>query len=475
MRKKVFRAKVFEMTFAMIVFNISNLCYNIFISNRLGAEEIGLFHLVGSVFSVGISLCVSGMSLTATRLLSDMPKLSGLMCSDGIIFKCLSISFITSFFATTFLYVGSDFIATSLLGKSEASSYIKTLSLCLIAVSVSSVLGGYFTAFGKVKAISTGRFFGEISNWGFTFFFLKYSEDKCMAIVKAMMLSIFIQCVCDIFFWRFFANKHLRQKAEVSFNQIIRLCTPIALGSYLRQGLSSLENLLIPKRLKLLSADALSKYGMLKGMTMPILFFPSVLISAFVSLLVPEIARRFSQREKNSVGYVSLLSLNYIIRFGLCVSFIFFMWSSEIASKLFSDKSVGDWLHLLAFLPFFMYVDSVTDAILKGLNEQVFSLKVNTIDAISRVVMVFFCVPVFGVRAYIAILYISEILNLSFSFWRLRKITALRFSFCRAVMPSLFSLGCAFFITYLLRLHNPTSQILTFISAYIGISELCTS
>ena len=264
----------------------------------------------------------------------------------------------------------------------------------------------------------------------------------------------------------------MKQKANLSYGQVVRLCAPLALGSYLRTGLSSAENLLIPKRLSRLSPNALSEYGVLKGMTMPVLFFPSVLTGAFISLLVPEIARRFSQKHKNSVEYVSKLSLWHIIKFGFCVSAIFFIWSSEISEWIFNRSDAGDYLHLLSLLPLFMYVDSVTDAVLKGANEQVFSLKVNTIDAIARVFLVFFCVPVFGIRAYVAILYVSEIFNLTLSFMRLKKITALRFSFCRAAGSALFSVGCAFLIICFLKPQSLTLQILTFIWVYIGISEL---
>lgn len=474
MRKKVFISKVLQMTFAMIGFNISGLLYNVFISNRLGAETIGLFHLVGSVYSIGISLCVSGMSLTSTRLLSDMPRQKGLMCSDSILLKCLAISLVTSLVATVLLYGFSDLIATSLLGRSNASRYLKTLSLCLVAVSVSSVLGGYFTAFGKVGAICAGRLLSEATVWGATFFFLKTVKkgDECMAIVRATMLSAFVQCFSDLFFWRVSGRGQMKQKAELSYGQVVRLCAPLALGSYLRTGLSSAENLLIPKRLSRLSPNALSEYGVLKGMAMPVLFFPSVLTGAFISLLVPEIARRFSQNHKNSVEYVSKLSLWHIIKFGICVSAVFFIWSSEISERIFNRTDVGDYLHLLALLPLFMYVDSVTDAVLKGANEQVFSLKVNIIDAIARVFLVLFFVPVFGIKAYIAILYVSEIFNLTLSFMRLKKITALRFSFCRAVLSALFYIVCAFLIICFLKPQSLPVQILTFISAYIGISEL---
>ena len=474
MSKKIFFSKVLEMTVAMVVFNISNLCYNIFISNRLGAETTGLFHLVGAVYSIGISICVSGMSLTVTRLLSDMPRQKGLECSDSIVGKCLKISLVTSLFATFLMQGLSGYIARVFLGKDGAEKYIKTLSLCLTAVSVSSVLGGYFTAFGKVGAMCAGRIMSEMTSWLCTFAFLKSSDDECMAIVKATMLSAFAECASDVFFWRMSRKNQIRKKSDVTYAQVVRLCAPLALGSYLRTGLGSAENMLMPKRLSLFSSGSLAKYGVLKGMTMPVLYFPSVLTSAFVSLLVPEIARRFSQRCKKSVEYVSKLSLESIIKFGVLVSFIFLVWSPEISERIFKRADAGEYMRLLSFLPLFMYVDSVTDAILKGINEQVFSLKINTVDACLRVVLVIFALPVFGIKAYIAILYISEILNLSMSFWRLKKTTALRFSFGRAALVAMISPVCGLLVVYLLKPQNLASQILTFTAIYFGISEVLT-
>jgi len=465
------------MTVGMIAFNISSLCYNIFISNRLGAETIGLFHLVGSVYSIGISICISGMSLTVTRLLSDMPRQKGLALSDSIVVKCLKISLITSLVATVLMYGFSDYIAKVFLERKEASKYIKMLSLSLTAVSVSSCLGGYFTAFGKVGAISTGRIIGEMTSWFFTFLFLKKTNhgDECMAIVMAAMLSAFAECASNVFFWRYSLRNELKQSADLTFSHILSLCAPLALGSYLRTGLSSAENMLIPKRLSCLSSDALSEYGVLKGMAMPVLFFPSVLTGAFISLLVPEIARRFSQKCRNSVEYVTKLSLDSIIKFGLCISAVFFIWSPDIAGIIYKRSDVGEILRLLSFLPFFMYIDSVTDAILKGADEQVFCLKVNTIDAIGRVILVFFALPIFGIKAYIAILYLSEILNLTLSFWRLKKITALRFAFGKAAIFAMISLACAFFIVCFLNLQNLISRILTFSAVYFAISEIITA
>jgi len=477
MHKKVFFSKVLQMALIMAVFNISNLCFGIFVSNRLGAEQTGLFHLIMNVQSIGISLSVSGMSLTATRLLSDMARERALICSDHIVGKCLRICLATSVSAAAVMMCASDFIASSLLARPDATPMLRALAPALVCVAVSAVLGGYFTAFGKVGAIGTGRLMGEAASWIYIAF-AACSADRCIEctdVVAANVAAALVQCFCDVWLWRKSARTHGSQKSSVTTRHVIALCAPLAIGSYLRTGLSSAENLLIPSRLGASGvADSLAQYGIIKGMSMPVLFFPSVAVGAFVSLIVPEIARRRAQCRPNSIRYISVLSAQYILRFGFLVSAIFFVWSDEICGYVYSRAEAGVYLRMLSVLPLFMFFDSACDAILKGLDEQVFGLKVNIADAAMRVLLILLCVPIWGIRGYIYILYTSEILNLALSYWRLKKITALRFPLAKAVMIPLFAIWCSLGAVNLIGASNALSQILIFAAAYISITSLAS-
>lgn len=475
MRKKLFFSKVLQMALIMAVFNISNLCFGIFVSNRLGAEQTGLFHLIMNVQSIGISLSVSGMSLTATRLLSDMARERALICSDHILARCLRICLTTSVSAAAVMMCASDFIASSLIGRPEAAPMLRALSPALVCVAVSAVLGGYFTAFGKVGAIGTGRLMGEAASWIYIAG-AAHSGDGCIGcidVVTANVTAMLVQCLSDTYLWRKSARTHGAQKSSVTTRHVIALCAPLAIGSYLRTGLSSAENLLIPSRLGASGvADSLAQYGIIKGMSMPVLFFPSVAVGAFVSLIVPEIARRRAQRQPNSIRYISSLSAQYILRFGFLVSAIFFVWADEICGYVYSRAEAGVYLRLLAALPLFMFFDSACDAILKGLDEQVFGLKVNIADAAMRVLLILVCVPVWGIRGYICILYISELLNLSLSYWKLKKITALRFPLAKAVIIPSFAIWCSLGAVNLTGVSHIAAQILIFAASYISITSL---
>ena len=346
MKKKIFISKVFGMSLVMLFLNISGICYNIFISARIGAEGIGMFHLVMSVYSLFLTISVSGISLTATRLISDMPSLLAIKCADSVVIKCIKLIFVPASFAFLVIYFGADIISRRILSNPDCAICLKLLSPSLLFAAVSSVINGYFTAFGRIGSISVGKIFSECGIWITALCLLNILPGQMayMTVIIAFCTGTFAECVWNIFIWRKNRN-FLYCSGGVNYFEITRLCVPIALGSYLRMGLVSLENLLIPSMLSLYGdKNPLASYGIVKGMTLSVLMFPTVFISAFNLLIVPEIARRRSKGYKNGIKYISSLSMQYVLGFAFLISAIFFKWHSEIAASFFKEADAGRYL-----------------------------------------------------------------------------------------------------------------------------------
>ena len=81
---------------------------------------------------------------------------------------------------------------------------------------------------------------------------------------------------------------------------------------------------------------------------------------------------------------------------------------------------------VLSPLVIVMYLDSVVDGMLKGLGLHLSSMFINVADAAMTLLCVCLLLPRFGVRAYIAILYLSECCNFALSFLCLRRLTAIK-------------------------------------------------
>ena len=84
-------------------------------------------------------------------------------------------------------------------------------------------------------------------------------------------------------------------------SRMLRLAVPLALSAYTRSALTTLQQLLVPRGLRAagLSADtALAGYGVVQGMVLPLLFFPSCLLGAAADLIVPELTAAQVRREQ---------------------------------------------------------------------------------------------------------------------------------------------------------------------------------
>lgn len=443
MKKKVFISKVFQMSFAMLFLNISNICYNIFISKKAGAAGIGMFHLVMSIYSLAVTISVSGIGLTATRLISDMPSPLARSCADNIVVKCMKVCLVPAGIASVVLFCASDYIAARLLYNPQCSICLKILSPSLIFTAISSVINGYFTAFGRIKSMAFGRIVSDAGVWTGTLLLLgTFSGNRTyMAVVISFSLGIILQSICDITIWRK-SQSSLYCNGGADYKSILGLCAPLAVGSYLRCGLTSAENILIPAMLTAHGvANSVASYGIIKGMTLPILMFPAVFTGAFTSLIVPEVARRRSLGYKNGIKYISSLSIEYMLKFAFFVSAVYIRWHTQISQRFFSESDVSRYLHMLSILPVFLFFDSIVDSVLKGMDEQVASLKINIVDSFCRVLCIVVFVPRLGMAAYIGIMYLSEIINLLFSYVKLKKISNLSFPLKKGVIVPLVALA----------------------------------
>jgi stage V sporulation protein B len=89
-----------------------------------------------------------------------------------------------------------------------------------------------------------------------------------------------------------------------------------------------------------------------------------------------------------------------------------------------------------------MYLDTAVDSVLKGLGQQVYTMKINIIDAFVSVLAVWLLVPRLGLNGYIVVIFISELINFSFSFTRMVAVAGAKGIFFRRIpLPVLAATG----------------------------------
>lgn len=79
-------------------------------------------------------------------------------------------------------------------------------------------------------------------------------------------------------------------------------------------------------------------------------------------------------------------------------------FSEGLSQCIYGDGQCAEYLRVLAPLLPIMYTDTTVDGILKGLDQQVYSMRYNIIDSAMCVVLVLILIPKYSVKGYVAIL-----------------------------------------------------------------------
>ena len=188
-------------------------------------------------------------------------------------------------------------------------------------------------------------------------------------------------------------------------------------------------------------------------MALPVVLYPAAILSSFAALLIPEITEQQSAQNHREIRYIASRVYQMTLLFSIGVSAIMLFLSEELGQVLYKSSEVAYYIRMLAPLVPIMYLDTATDAMLKGLGEQVYSMNVNIADALVSVISVAILVPKIGILGYLVTIYITEILNAALSITRLLRVSGFRPKvLCMLILPLFSGVGATLIAHLIIRL-----------------------
>ncbi len=425
--------------------------FSVYVSSKAGAEAMGLFSLIMSIFGFALTLATSGIGLAVTRTVSEAIGIGDMGLARRFMKKCITLCLIFGCGAAIILFIFAKPVGERVLGDARTVYPLMILAPSLPFISLTTAFGGYFTATKKVYKSAVYQVLEQFIKigftvWFFTLFLERGAEYACIALVGADVISEISACLISFFLFK--TDRSLPGTglsplpSSAVLRQICAIALPVALGTYVRSGLLTIEHVLIPRSLRKsgLSQDmALAGYGMVHSMAFPTVLYPTAILSAFGSLLIPELAASAVRGEKKHVRYVTVRALQFSLIFSMGAAGIMLCFSGELGQLLYDSPQVSSYIRQIAPLIPVMYLDGVTDSILKGLGEQVFTMNVNILDTLLSVILVIVLLPSQGISGYILMVYITELINFTLSFMRLLDKTKIKLQIGRMVVSPLLS------------------------------------
>lgn len=477
MRKiKVFFINGIILTASSLLMRTIGMSFSVYISNKVGAETIGVFQLIMSVYMFFITLATSGIKLAATRIISEELASKN---QDGVkksAKQCMTVSLILGLIAGLILVLASKYIAINWLHGKVSYIPLYLLSIALPFMSLQSAINGYFAALRNAVKTASAQVIETLVQIIVTVYLINLFlpagiESACISLVLGTTLSEIIEGTYLYILYKIEQNKlkyENRKKLDYK-GRILNISGPVAITSYIKSGLSTLKQILIPIRLEkagMSCEQALSQYGIINGMAMPVLMFPSAIITVFGELLIPEFSDYNYTRSNKQINYVINKTFKIAFIFSILVVGIFWTFSDKISMLLYTNLEVSFYLKSMSFLVVLMYLDNIIDNMLKGLNKQVGVMLVNILDLFVTISLIYFLIPISGVYGYIIILFISEILNFCISLGILIKETKFKFDYMNWIIKPTLAIIFAYFSLYLFSINNFAVQAITFIISY---------
>ncbi|MBQ7935911.1 MAG: oligosaccharide flippase family protein [Clostridia bacterium] len=432
-----------------LLLRAAGLLLRVLVANVLGEEGMGLYSLTFTVYNLFITLAQSGIGIAVTRLVAQHLALKDERRVKGAMQSCLLWAMLLGTLSGFGLFLGANFLADRWIGNVGCAFALKVLALSLPFMAAAGCFSGYFVGRRQVRPTCLAQTMEQAVRLAIcavvvVLFRRAGTEILLGMIVMANTVSEGLSCL-----FLAFTCKRQRPKGTPippERGAIRRIALPVAASRYLSTALHSTENMLIPVAIARYTGDyslGLAQFGALKGMAIPLLFFPASFLTALSSLLVPEVTDTSARADWRATRSIVARALSITVTLSVMISGVFFIYGDLLGQVLFHSETVSMMLKVLAPITPFMYMDTIADGLLKGLDRQGATLRNNTIDSILRILLIAVTVPAFGIYGFLGVMVFSNILVASLNIGTLLRACKLNFQWKDWVLKPLCGCGIA--------------------------------
>lgn len=460
-KSKLFLINGAILTSTSLLMKFATLIFNIYISNQIGSEAVGVFSLVMAVYLFFITVATSGLNIAVTVIVSEKFALNKNQQAIKAIRTCIFFSLLLGIAAGGLILLFSNFITSKCLHNMVSSRPLFYIAIGLPFIAMSSCISSYFATIRKAYKNAISQVFEFTIKMFATIILLKINisngvEAICISLILADVISEI--CSFTLIFILYIIDIKLKKLEDIrSFGQrinILKIAFPVAVTSYIRSGLSTLKQLIIPTQLEksgISCSRALSQYGMINGMVLPVITFPTVFTDSYSMLLIPEFSTYVAQKNYKAINYIANKIFKITCAFTMCICSIFFIFSNDLGLAIYNNIEIRYYFKIFTPFIFFMYMDHIIDCILKGLNKQFGVMCCNILDLSITTCFIYFLLPVLGIKGYVLSIFFSEVLNFSISLFQLFKYSGIKPNLIDWIVVPLFCSLVGFFVVNIWR------------------------
>lgn len=185
---------------------------------------------------------------------------------------------------------------------------------------------------------------------------------------------------------------------------LMALALPLMANRLVMNLLRSAESILIPNRLAafgLSQSQAVSTLGVLNGMAMSFIMFPSAIVNSLAVVLLPSVARAQAGGDSREITRRIAMSFRYSLYMGILCVGIFTIFGDSLGVQVFKNEEAGSFITILAWLCPFLYLSTTMGSILNGLGKTTTTFLHHLAALLFRLCFIVIGIPKIGILAYL--------------------------------------------------------------------------
>ena len=426
------------LTLTGLVSRFIGFFYRIFLSNVFGAEGMGLYQLISPVLALSFSLTVSGIQTAISKYVASETSTRDYKSSFRTLWAGFLLAMALSAVCALGIYVYAEPIAANFLLEKRTAPLLRIIALSIPMASVHSCINGYFYGIRKTAIPAVSQLSEQVCRVGsvYLIYFIcqKHGLVPTISFAVAGLVigesaSMIVSVVAilarahQVFpsFGYVYAKRHASQPFSSVIaiyrritGQLLQLAVPLSANRLVLNLLQSVEAIYIPNRLMAYGLDnaaALSVYGVLTGMSLPLILFPSAITGSISVLLLPIVSEADASGNQSAVRRAIFTSIRCCLLLGFFCTALFLLFGRLAGRLLFHSELAGSFILTLSFICPFMYIASTLNSILNGLGKTIQTFLFSVVSLLLRLLFVFLAIPLYGIKGYLWGMLASQMLQ----------------------------------------------------------------
>lgn len=397
------------LTFAGVLTRIIGFFYRIFLSRTIGAEGLGIYQLLSPVMALGYAVTAAGIQTAISRFVStELGKKNP--SGAGRYFYCgLSVSLTLSAATGLVIWKNAAFIATAWLGDIRCAPLLSVLSLSFLPSCIHACINGYYYGTKKTAIPALCQLTEQLVRVGsvwllYSIHMREHTPVPLSITMWGVVLGEVASTFVSISFAKITRDTGTAPSVSTCLRHLAAMAVPLTANRVVLNLFSGFETVMIPNRLKAFGytgSEALSVYGILTGMAMSIIMFPSVITNSVSVLLLPTISEAKAAGDERLIRRTIAKTIRACLFLGFLCTAGFLCTGKYLGNLLFGNALAGTFIVTLGWICPFLYLSSTLSSILHGLGYPGLTFFFNLIACGIRIVSVLFAIPAYGIKGYL--------------------------------------------------------------------------